>query len=139
MNKLLLNDFNSLLSKAILLGLLCFNVLAAQTPLQYVNPHIGNLSHLLVPTYPTVHLPNNLLRFYPNRGEYSEIKLHGFPLNIVSHRSGSVFSLFPTTAPVSEAKADYWYDYENEQIAPNLYQVTLPDIFTKVQFAPADK
>ena len=26
-------------------------------PVEYVNPYMGNISHLLVPTYPTVHLP----------------------------------------------------------------------------------
>jgi len=31
----------------------------------YVNPYMGNISHLLVPTYPTVHLPNSMLRVYP--------------------------------------------------------------------------
>lgn len=25
------------------------------TPVDYVNPYMGNISHLLVPTYPTVH------------------------------------------------------------------------------------
>ena len=37
-------------------------------PVDYVNPYIGNISHLLVPTYPTVHLPNSMLRFYPGQG-----------------------------------------------------------------------
>ncbi|MDX9909388.1 MAG: hypothetical protein RBS23_07985, partial [Mariniphaga sp.] len=27
-------------------------------PVDYVNPYIGNISHLLVPTFPTIHLPN---------------------------------------------------------------------------------
>ena len=31
-------------------------------PVEYVNPYMGNISHLLVPTYPTVHLPNSMLR-----------------------------------------------------------------------------
>ena len=31
------------------------------TPVDYVNPYMGNISHLLVPTYPTVHLPNKRL------------------------------------------------------------------------------
>ena len=31
----------------------------------YVNPYIGNISHLLVPTFPTVQLPNSMLRVYP--------------------------------------------------------------------------
>ena len=34
-------------------------------PVDYVNPYIGNISHLLVPTYPTVHIPNSMVRFYP--------------------------------------------------------------------------
>lgn len=33
-----------------------------KSPVDYVNPLIGNISHLLVPTYPTVHLPNSMLR-----------------------------------------------------------------------------
>lgn len=32
------------------------------TPVDYVNPYMGNISHLLVPTYPTVHLPNSMIR-----------------------------------------------------------------------------
>lgn len=34
-------------------------------PVDYVNPYMGNISHLLVPTFPTIHLPNSLLRVYP--------------------------------------------------------------------------
>ena len=48
-----------------------------QTPakdfVDYVNPYIGNISHLLVPTYPTVHLPNSGLsgkgRLYIGQGK----------------------------------------------------------------------
>ncbi|HMR85019.1 MAG TPA: hypothetical protein PKE30_17860, partial [Niabella sp.] len=29
-----------------------------KSPVDHVNPYMGNISHLLVPTYPTVHLPN---------------------------------------------------------------------------------
>ncbi len=28
----------------------------------YVNPYMGNISHLLKPTYPTVHLPYAMMR-----------------------------------------------------------------------------
>ena len=37
----------------------------AKEPVDYVNPYMGNISHLLVPTFPTVQLPNSLLRVYP--------------------------------------------------------------------------
>ncbi|MDD6052696.1 MAG: hypothetical protein PUB91_02635, partial [Bacteroidales bacterium] len=42
---------------------------AGMTPVDYVNPYMGNISHLLVPTYPTVHLPNSMLRVYPERAD----------------------------------------------------------------------
>ncbi len=34
-------------------------------PVDYVNRYMGNISHLLVPTYPTVHLPN-VMSHYEN-------------------------------------------------------------------------
>jgi hypothetical protein len=49
-------------------------------PVDYVNPYIGNISHLLVPTFPTIHLPNSLLRVYPERGDYTGDVLRGLPL-----------------------------------------------------------
>ena len=33
---------------------------SAMDPVDYVNPYMGNISHLLVPTFPTVHLPNSI-------------------------------------------------------------------------------
>ena len=44
-------------------------------PVEYVNPYMGNISHLLVPTYPTVHLPNSMLRVYPERGDFTGDRL----------------------------------------------------------------
>ena len=60
-----------------------------QTPakdfVDYVNPYIGNISHLLVPTYPTVHLPNSMLRVYPERGDYTSDRVNGLPVVVTSH------------------------------------------------------
>ena len=50
------------------------------TPVDYVNPYMGNISHLLVPTYPTVHLPNSMLRIYPE-------SLHSACLSIREQRA----------------------------------------------------
>jgi len=33
----------------------------------YVNTYMGNISHLLVPTFPIIHLPNGMLLVYPER------------------------------------------------------------------------
>ena len=51
-----------------------------KTPVDYVNPYIGNISHLLVPTYPTVHLPNSMLRVYPERENFTGNTIGGLPL-----------------------------------------------------------
>ena len=45
-----------------------------KAPVDYVNPYIGNISHLLVPTYPTVHLPNSMLRYILNVRTSQEIQ-----------------------------------------------------------------
>ena len=36
-----------------------------QSPADLVNTKIGAISHLLVPTYPTVQIPNSMVRLYP--------------------------------------------------------------------------
>lgn len=50
------------------------------TPVDYVNPYIGNISHMLVPTYPTVHLPNSMMRVCPQRADFTGNVLHGLPV-----------------------------------------------------------
>jgi hypothetical protein len=47
----------------------------------YVNPYMGNISHLLVPIYPTVYLPNSLLRVAPDRKGLFEWFANGKPLD----------------------------------------------------------
>jgi len=42
--------------------------LGVTQPVDLVNPYMGNISHLLVPTFPTVHLPNSMMRMTPDRG-----------------------------------------------------------------------
>ena len=39
---------------------------ADRTPVDYVNPYIGNISHLLVPTFPTIQLPTVCFVFTRN-------------------------------------------------------------------------
>ena len=56
---------NVTLFLAVASGSILTGCLSEKEPVDYVNPYIGNISHLLVPTYPTVHLPNSMLRVYP--------------------------------------------------------------------------
>lgn len=106
------------------------------TPVDYVNPYIGNISHLLVPTYPTIHLPNSMLRVYPERLDYTSDLLHGLPLVVTSHRGSSAFNLSPYQGESLKPVIDYSYDKEN--LKPYYYEVTLDDEQNiQVQYAPS--
>ncbi|QJD94990.1 glycoside hydrolase family 92 protein [Mucilaginibacter robiniae] len=106
-------------------------------PVDYVNPYIGNISHLLVPTYPTIHLPNSLLRVYPERENFTGNTIKGLPLMITSHRGSSAFSLSPYQGDAAGIKNVIAYGYDNEIIKPYYYQVDLDDYGINVKYAPS--
>jgi len=77
-------------------GLFCIFLVACANPkvnqvqntkmaVDYVNPYMGTISHLLVPTFPTMHLPNSMLRVIPSRRDYTTDRLNGLPVVITSH------------------------------------------------------
>src|SRR5687767_8922521 len=72
-----------------------------QSNLNYIDPTIGNVGRLLEPTRPTVQLPNQMIRFTPQRKDFLDDQITSFPLNVVSHRMGQVFALKPSVDPVS--------------------------------------
>ena len=122
---------------SLLLVSVCINVLG-QTPVDYVNPYMGNISHLLVPTYPTVHLPNSMLRVYPEREDYTSDQIRGLPLIVTSHRGRSAFNLSAVQADSeSSLKPVHLFTYDQEEIRPYFYRVTLDSLQTHVQFAPS--
>ncbi|MDR0546414.1 MAG: GH92 family glycosyl hydrolase [Dysgonamonadaceae bacterium] len=108
-----------------------------KTPVDYVNPYIGNISHLLVPTFPTVHLPNSMLRVYPERKDFTSDYISGLPVIVTSHRGSSAFNI----SPVSESSGIFApvinYSYDNEQITPYRYSVYLNEAKVQVDFAPS--
>ena len=86
------------LTSACLLGALA-PVALGQTkqPVDYVDPHIGSISHLLKSEPPTVQLPFGMMRLAPVTSpgisdSYLAQKIYGFPVD------GAV--LMPTTGPV---------------------------------------
>lgn len=108
-----------------------------KTPVDYVNPYIGNISHLLVPTYPTVHLPNSMLRVYPERENYTSNTIAGLPLIVTSHRGSSAFNLSPYQGSLSEVSSVVNYGYDNEISKPYFYSVDLDDYDIHVEYAPS--
>ncbi len=107
---------------------------AQQQVVDYVNPYIGNISHLLVPTFPTIHLPNSFLRVYPERGDFTGDRLNGLPLVVTSHRGSSAFNLSPFQGNENDLKPVISYSYDQEKLTPYSYSVYLDEQQTEVQF-----
>jgi predicted alpha-1,2-mannosidase len=105
-------------------------------PVDYVNPYIGNISHLLVPTYPTIHLPNSMLRVYPERGDYTGNKIRGLPVIVTSHRGSSAFSISPVNG-TEKLSPVVSLSYDNEIIKPYFYEVYLDEENIGVEYAPS--
>ena len=109
--------------------------------LSYIDPTIGNVAQLLQPTRPTVQLPNQMMRMYPQRKDFIDDQISCFPLIIVSHRLGEAFSLKPSIQPVS---TDSWkqrmdYDQDLEITRPWYYSTYLIDDDLTVEYTPGKK
>lgn len=111
--------------KLLALALVLGACTAKKEPVDYVDPYIGNVSHLLVPTFPTVQLPNSMLRVYPERADYTSEYVNGLPVIVTNHRERSAFKLSVTSrgklAPVIPVT------YDNEHITPYGFSVDLED------------
>ena len=108
-----------------------------KSPIEYVNPYMGNISHLLVPTYPTVHLPNSMMRVYPERADFTGDRLGGLPLIVTSHRGSSAFNLSPYQGDESGLQPVIPLSYDQEKLTPYRYQVYLDEQNIDVDFAPS--
>ncbi len=134
-----------LISGIFLLGLSgvnCRDMLAytsQKEPVDYVNTRMGNISILLIPTFPTTHLPNSMLRMIPTHTEFTTDRMQGFPLNVPSHRQGDVLHLLPYCGNEEGITPDLNYRYDQELSAPYRYSVFLDDYGIETDFAPASK
>jgi predicted alpha-1,2-mannosidase len=98
-----------------------------KSPVDYVNPYMGNISHLLVPTFPTIHMPHSMLRVYPERRDFTGDVLDGLPIVVTSHRGSSAFNLSPFYGSKKEMRPVIRYSYDNEKITPYSYSVYLDE------------
>lgn len=107
----------------------------AQTkePVDYVNPYIGNISHLLVPTFATVQLPNSMLRVYPARADYTSEYVNGLPMIVTNHRERSAFSISPSQR--SELSPVVPVNYDHERITPYSFDIELDDNTMRARYA----
>ncbi|MDR1919261.1 MAG: GH92 family glycosyl hydrolase [Tannerellaceae bacterium] len=115
----------------------CQQPQTGKEPVDYVNPTMGNISHMLVPTYPTVHLPNSLMRVFPLRSDYTGNVLRGLPLIVARHRSASTINVTPYQGSEDGISGNMSLSYEGEKILPYRYQVYLDEANIAVDYAPS--
>lgn len=118
---------------ALLIAPIAIGAAQKTEPVDYVNPYIGSISHLLVPCFPTVQLPNSLMRIYPTRGDYTTEMLDGLPLVVTNHRERSAFRLSITQG--EELRGIIPVTWDNEHITPYDYQVQIADNSVDVHLA----
>lgn len=120
-------------------GIMSINAQEPKTLVDYVNTRIGNISHLLVPTFPTTHQPNSMLRMIPGHHDFVTDRMRGFPLNAPSHRQGDVLLLMPFSGDSNGLAHSFEYRYDQEISTPYQYSVFLDDYGVNVRFAPMKK
>jgi len=118
-----------------LFAVFCATCYSQKTYVDYVNPYMGNISHLLVPCYPTVSLPNGMMRIYPNRADFAASQMRGLPVTVPGHRGGSSMTFSPTQSAAPEAVMSYSYDIEH--ITPYSWDVYLDNEKIDVNYAPS--
>jgi len=103
----------------------------ARAQVEYVDPTIGNVGILLVPTRPTVYLPNSMVRVYPVREDALDDRIESFPLTINSHRIQELFSIMPGTgAPAA---------WDQEKTTPYYYSTRFDDSLIQTEFSPTER
>jgi predicted alpha-1,2-mannosidase len=114
------------------LAALALLVTPLHAQVEHVDPTIGGIALMLVPTRPLVHLPNSMLRVYPVRKDQIDLKISSFPLSIVSHRHGELFSIMPgeTSAP------QFW---DQETTTPYYYSTLFIDSGIRTEFTATER
>lgn len=106
-------------------------------PVDYVNPYMGNISHLLQPTLPTVHVPYGMMRVYPQRGSYVDTRINGLPVLCVNHRENCCFNISATQS--QQLHHVIGTDWDNETVKPYYYSVDIDGQRVKAEYAPAER
>ncbi|HEY1903513.1 MAG TPA: GH92 family glycosyl hydrolase [Terracidiphilus sp.] len=112
--------------KPLLLAAVTMLAANAAAQVEYVDPTIGNVGILLVPTRPTVFLPNSMVRVYPMRADALDDQIESFPLTISSHRMDELFSIMPGDGRASA--------YDQEKTTPYYYSTRFDESLIQTEF-----
>ena len=103
----------------------------AAAQVEYVDPTIGNVGILLVPTRPTAFLPNSMVRVYPLRADALDDRIESFPLTISSHRMDELFSIMAGDGAAAA--------YDQERTTPYYYSTRFDESLTQIEFSPTER
>jgi len=117
--------------KPALLVVLILSGLCCSAQVELVDPTIGNVGILLVPTRPTVFLPNSMVRMYPIRADALDDRIESFPLTLNSHRMDELFSIMPGAASPAA--------WDQEQTTPYYYSTRFDDSLIRTEFTPTER
>jgi predicted alpha-1,2-mannosidase len=108
--------------------------------LKYVDPQIGGVAPFLQPTRTRMHIPNSMVRMYPDRKDYRDDQIRSFPLIVRNHRSQPLFNILPVAGDFPENKqpVSAW-DQELEFASPHYYSTWLEDFNITVEYTPGEK
>ncbi len=104
----------------------------AGAQVEYVDPTIGNVGILLVPTRPTVYMPNSMVRMYPVRADALDDQIKSFPLTINSHRIQELFSIMPGAEGAPAA-------YDQEKTTPYYYSTRFDETLIQTEFTATER
>lgn len=106
--------------------------------LDYVDPNIGGVGHLLKPTRPTIQLPNQMIRMFPIRADYIDDQISFFPLTNLGE---NLFGIMPYVSSVNDKMWNHRqaYDHDLEIVRPYYYYTYFIDSEIQTEFTPGSK
>lgn len=114
---------------------------APKEPVDYVNPNIGTIAHLLRSIQPIVQLPHGMVRLGPVttpgiKDEYLADKIYGFPLAYIKNHIVAGPMLMATTGPNETIAAKYAssFDHDFETALPYYYAILLDTYHIDAEF-----
>jgi len=133
--------FKKSLVFVMLLGCLVFSSFAQEDYTKYIDPTIGNVAQFLVPTYPTMHLPNQMIRMFPVKQDYISDQVDAFPLQVISHRTAGILQMKVILGEITKSSWNQKMniDHDLEVVNPWLYSTYLIDDDLRVSFTPGEK
>ena len=114
---------------------------AEPDPASYVDPRIGNIAPFLVPTFQTIHQPNQMIRMFPVRKDYTADQIGAFPLQVISHRVSRILHMRVSRGSENAGRwgKEMEYDHDLEVVHPWLYETYLMEDDITVGFTPGKK